>query len=754
MALHPYLDREWPEVIKLDDLTRPMASAFVVDVTRFAGALMHWKGARRRSDGAELVVAQMTTNAPQRPHVPIKKVEPIGIIFGAKGGAPLVLALRKDFPDTEHQHLVPEGVPSSLCVDDRPWVEAKMSWTSAEFVERISLWFYRAARGELHDPRQPLDPFFGTSEYSFIFPRSALDGKRSVELAFFSSPADPRSLIAFPLDVVADAHKARAARFITMAYRVPHERMKRLRNAPSTFSSLARMLKERGIDLVGDLRTKTKDWYGANATDAGRLQSALAIIVEFPVTAPDGTKTNFVDTRAFIPSQKLGDLGVAIGALYPAKDDQGSRSGYAPALKASVDQAKMDAIPIEVADVHIEFDQERAAELAGLPAADVRKVAMVGAGAIGSHTATMLAREGRFGWTVVDNDRLLPHNLARHSLEFRHLCHPKALALCEQLNGLRPPAAKPSARAIVCNVLTPGDHEAELNAALVDADVILDASASVAASRFLSDHRSKARRASIFFNPAGDAAVALVEPADRHLTLRDLEARYYRAVLREPELERHLSATGERFAYTGACRAVTNRIPESRAALLSSLSAAALSKMLSGSAAGVRVWSANLNGSVVATCSEVTEVRRAQKLDWTVSIDEELIKEISAIRAKSLPAETGGVLLGVVDAEVRSIHIVDALTAPPDSVEEKTGFERGIAGLENDIRNAMIRTMDQVRYVGEWHSHPPRYSLQPSSIDLTQIGWLAEVLSMENRPGIMLITGDAGINLLSGEVFS
>jgi len=37
---------------------------------------------------------------------------------------------------------------------------------------------------------------------------------------------------------------------------------------------------------------------------------------------------------------------------------------------------------------------------------------------------------------------------------------------------------------------------------------------------------------------------------------------------------------------------------------------------------------------------------------------------------------------------------------------------------------------------------------------LTQLGWLAQVLSMENRPGMMLITGDGGSNLLSGEMFS
>ena len=159
--------------------------------------------------------------------------------------------------------------------------------------------------------------------------------------------------------------------------------------------------------------------------------------------------------------------------------------------------------------------------------------------------------------------------------------------------------------------------------------------------------------------------------------------------------------------------------------------------MLGDQAAGVGVWTARPDGSVLATRPEVADVMHAQLLDWRVTIDQQLKQEILAIRAKSLPVETGGVLLGVVDAAARSIHIVEALTAPPDSVEEGSGFERGIAGLEHDIRAAMVRTMDQVRYVGEWHSHPPRYTTDPSATDLTQIGWLARVLSMENRPGII-----------------
>jgi hypothetical protein len=86
---------------------------------------------------------------------------------------------------------------------------------------------------------------------------------------------------------------------------------------------------------------------------------------------------------------------------------------------------------------------------------------------------------------------------------------------------------------------------------------------------------------------------------------------------------------------------VSNRIPESRAALLSSLSAVALGKMLSSPAASIGVWSARPDGSVAAIVPNPTKMRRAQKGDWTVSIDEELIGEIATVRAQSLPRETG-----------------------------------------------------------------------------------------------------------------
>lgn len=747
--MHPWL-ATWGSAIAITELKTAMAISFVEAAARFAHNAITISGARRLEQrGAELVFFDLATDAPQRPHVDIRRTEPVAVLFSETGTMPLILALREDFPDTEHQQLVPDGFPSGLCVDDRPWSEARLGWTPAETIERLSLWFHRASRGELHDSFQPLDPFFGRSAYSFVFPRSALREGLSAELAFIAGSSDASTLVAAPLEKL----RPGVTGFVTIAYRVPAERMRRLRNAPTTLGSLARVLESRGIDIVGDLRERMKLWSGSEAKHAGRLAGALAVIVEFPVVSPRDQLVGGIDTRAFVPSCTLGELGVALGTLFAARKDEGSRSGYAQVLFPGPAQpALLDAIRLADADVHIEFDRERAAELAGLSQPDHRRTLLIGAGAIGSQVAMVLAREGRFIWTIADDDKLLPHNLARHSLDHRHLALPKAAGLAAQIDELFAADPVRKSEAIICNILDPADHGPALHAAMAATDVILDATASVAAARHLSDHDSTKRRASLFFNPAGDSVVALVEPEDRHLTLRDLEALYYRAILREPALSNHLAPPGDRIAYTGACRALTNRIPQHRAALLSSLVAGGLAEALSTPEPYAGIWSLGSGGAVAHTTPALAPVDRIRVSGWTITIDNGLKAEILAIRAGRLPAETGGILLGVVDALARKIHLVEALPAPEDSVEEGGGFERGIVGVEDAIRSSMRRTMDQVRYVGEWHSHPPKFSTAPSIVDLKQMLWLAGVLEMEDRPALMLIAGDADLRILGGEI--
>ena len=105
-------------------------------------------------------------------------------------------------------------------------------------------------------------------------------------------------------------------------------------------------------------------------------------------------------------------------------------------------------------------------------------------------------------------------------------------------------------------------------------------------------------------------------------------------------------------------------------------------------------------------------------------------------------------MLGVVDIPEKSITIVDAASAPADSAATQAGFTRGTEGVRELLDDALDRTQGQLRYVGEWHSHPPRSGAMPSATDLAQIDWLSALFDMDALPALMLIAAEAEISVI------
>lgn len=68
----------------------------------------------------------------------------------------------------------------------------------------------------------------------------------------------------------------------------------------------------------------------------------------------------------------------------------------------------------------------------------VRKVAIIGAGAVGSVVAELLVRGGVRALTIVDSDVLEAGNLVRHTLRLDDIGRPKAQALAARLHGASP----------------------------------------------------------------------------------------------------------------------------------------------------------------------------------------------------------------------------------------------------------------------------------------------------------------------------
>lgn len=729
------------------ELRNQQAVALVGFVNRYAGAVVSFVEARQQGE-QELIVLKIRTGAPQVPVYPIRRIEQAGILFVRENTMPFVVMLRDDFPDTEHQQLVPEGHPAVICIDDRPWAEAQLTWTPAELIERILIWFRRAARGELHDARQPLDPLLLGSSLSFIIAQSILATDAAEDLIAEHDPDQATILRIKRVAEIGEITKG-MERICIETYRVQPERMQRLRYAPVTLGGLATMLNARGIELYADLTACFTKWLSEGEAAAWRLNARFAVIIEMPIVSPSGEQQEGVDLRAFVSDQSAGDIAIALGVAHGVEaKDHGSKVGYVKRVGTpSIDRQSVGAIEVQAAEVHLEFERDLATRLAGRSALDARKAVLVGAGAIGSHLADCLVREGRFHWTVIDDDRLLPHNLARHIARNDQICHHKAEILANYLNTTlsgKGDVGQPVSE----NLFAAGKRGDAIAEVLLGADLIIDASASVLAARYLSDHEAQARRLSTFFNPSGEAAILLAEPADRALTLRDIEAQYLGLVLRTGRLADHLGKPAEIVAYTGACRAITNRIPQSRVSILSGLAAAGVSNAVDGTEPVISIWTLTSNEEVTLDSVTAEPVSSYRAHDWQITVDEGLTARIRAMRDARLPSETGGMLFGLVDIPAKSIHLVYASPAPPDSEGWSGGFVRGTQGVEELMEEVRRKTAGQVRYVGEWHSHPPHASAHPSPIDARQIDWLAALMRMDSVPALMLIAADKQIAVI------
>ena len=745
------------EEIKVTALKTPAACAFVRYANDHATDIVEMTSAYRWSVAVEghieqtfeFVVCEFRTMCPQRSEYPIKQRELLAVRFGGEVEMPLVYVLRSDFPDTPHQHLAMEGYPRAICIDDRGWEEACLTWTAAELVHRILSWFKRAACGELHEIRQPLDPIMLWSPYKFIIFRDDLAHAEKLDLVGIISSSDEKTLLVRQWANVREDTKE-IAPLCVVAYRIKPEHMRRLIFAPTNLMSLASMLLEQDIDLLTDLWENFEKWLAHKPPQAWRINGNFAVVVQMPIIAPDDTTRNGEDLRTFYVTKSVGDIVEALGKASKVEKDVKSATGYAIlASPVEKDMETLKSIDVLSAEVHFAYDRPLATQLSGREKIDPRKVALVGAGTIGSHLADCLSREGRFEWTVIDHDRLLPHNLARHIGRICNTTEEKAALVANALsNQLK--SAKPIAQPIFANVNTKGKERVRIKEALNQADLIIDASASVPTGRLLSDHPSKARRASVFFNPRGDAGVLLVESEDRNLTptLRDLEAKWFSLVARDERMANLLASPEEKFVYFGACRAITNRMPQSNVFALSGLIAHGLGSAVDQPLAVMKTWILNHSGEVEFIDSPCQAFDCFEAHKWKIFVDRCLIRRMRTMREERLPCETGGILTGIVDIPSKCIHLCDAASAPEDSVETPGSFVRGTAGVKEYLEEAFERTSGQIRYVGEWHSHPRHATTQPSQTDLRQYDWLCTLFDIERLPTLMLIVGDRDVTIL------
>lgn len=672
----------------------------------------------------EFVLIEVRPEIPQHRLADIRTVERFAIGFSEKDDRPWVFSLRDDFPRLLHTNSW-AGLPLSLCLTDEPWQESRLHWTPFILVEDIRAWLRRAATDENHAVDQPLELAFLEWNGDLIMPADYIErlnqGAPFVKVRSIHQGSYPTYGAEF-----ADTSFGAEAVCLTFVAK-PHVHQP-VGIRPSTIKDLASLLSAYEFDILAELRPKLRE------IPIEHRSKPLVLLVLLPLSRVSGGE---VELHQLIPALTIGPIksvGQAVGAWILTPDG----SGYGMPI-GSMPLGDQPDMRVLVLHPHTKVDQRVAASMSKREQRSLR-VCAVGAGALGSQVALLLARSGWSNWCLIDHDKLLPHNIVRHALGDSAIGQTKVIplkALLEEVHGT-------SAQAISAGVGLPGTDSESVSQELSRAELILDFSASIATARNLAiDQPSGARRASFFLTPDGRSSVLLAEDSMREFPLDVLEMQYYRSAATNPLLSDHLASPGDRLNISRTCRDTTFQIPNELVALHASVGSGAIHRMIAHDGPDVRIWRMDPDTGAVSThIVQPTAVHSKQVNGWWLIVDQHVINRMTELRGPKLPRETGGVLIGSIDMHRKRIYVVDLIPSPADSLEEHNCYERGVSGLTEAVEAYRVRSGQNLNYIGEWHSHPKGYAVSASKLDRELLSNLTDTRSRDACPSLMAIVGD------------
>ena len=690
--------------------------------------------------GVEWLEIEVPVSVPQRPVHDIKPKERIVVGFASDEQIPPgVYSPRPDFPYAPHTNLQTAGDWRSLCLYAQPWHEVKFDWTPAHFLGRIIWWLEETAHGSLHQPDQPLELLLFGSYSDLVIP-SELLGLPRVSHRWARGTRINRTDDAYTLVLgeltgvlkagVADQYAVVVMRSLPMTHGL-------IQSTPRTLAELDNLLLAGKVNVNRQLKEMFQGWNRRSNADelADVLSARLVIVIRLPKRRRDGGLVESVELRAFQAQDSVGIVGTRLGIDWHSSKVDDLKS-------VAARQQIRSETRLTLLNVREILSKESARRSNGLSQMISNpRVTAIGAGALGSPIMANLTRSGCGRLTIVDEDVLHPHNLARHTLGASYVGWYKAEALAAELSPIM--SEEPPVRSIVANVLYPGDKTGALEAVYQDADLILDMAASIPVSRHLvHDIKSESRRVSLFLNPSGKALTLLAEDTGREIQLDWLEMQFYRAIVRDRNLWSLLDNPGQnRVGQT--CRDLSAEISQYDVAMHGGMGSRSVQQLFESDRARIRTWllDGHDNYGLVMDIEPAVPIKLTKE-EWTVILDSELLDTLTRMRECRLPNETGGVLVGSRDRSRKILYVVDALPSPPDSEELKTSYIRGIKGLSEEVERIVRITGSNLDYIGEWHSHPDGHSVDPSVSDKKLLNWIRAGMEKAGETGLMCIIGE------------
>lgn len=387
-----------------------------------------------------------------------------------------------------------------------------------------------------------------------------------------------------------------------------------------------------------------------------------------------------------------------------------------------------------------------------------QRVLLLGCGAIGGHIAEHLVRAGVAHLTLVDRANVSPGVLVRQPYDDADIDQPKAQALAQHLQRIRPDV---QLQVLVADALiTVLQSDAELR----DIDMIIDAAANPAVTIALEHRRRRSRDAvpTILTFVLGHTArrgIVTIAPPTFSGAGVDLMRKVKLETLSDPGLQTFADdffpdpPRSEYFQPEPGCSEATFVGSDAEVAgltatmLVRALRACTAARFPSSGSAvlvdlGIDELAPTVNRQLQWSADHVT-VDVASGFE--VRISEAVLSEIRAecrlmARRRGQTVETGGILLGEIDDACGVVWASMASGPPPDSRASALAFVCGIEGVAEIIAHHDRASRGSLRFLGMWHSHPSGQAM-PSTTDDEGMRELVVPMSQSPRRALLLIVG-------------
>ena len=642
---------------------------------------------------------------PDEPVFDIRDEEEIAIICHPEDvNIPEVYALRKDFPtELPHSNAKPYARPVSLCVSDVAFADIRPQFNAHDFLNSIRRWFSLNSINRLHEANRPLEVFFGFQEVCCIlnersdnnpYIKYSQKTKFSSTLEFVEKSEATHYLVGIPTE------KIYARNFVRI---------------PQTMGDLKEVQSTDQISLTDSFLTiLTK-------SIAGKATLPLVILVYITQASKDNNNTShelFLLKTNYSPKEIVHKKTI---------------------LSKNAFEKWFYELSVEV--VLLEFMISRCENAINNGIKDCfNKVSIVGTGTLGSAVIDHFVRQGcSEEINLVDCDILLPHNLSRHTLSTDKVMTSKVRSIKDTYHGI----LFQKINAIEGNFLTLNRNDRER--LFKDTELVMDFSTSIAVERKLADEECTFRRCTSFLNPKGDDIVLLIEDKARNSCLDLLEMDYYRNLIVDERFSHHLEQTETVRTNTFSCRSESMILNYENVRVLSAIISKQIRKYYTLGQACLSIWHFDAeNGTVSSLPMTITNWHHEVLGDIKIYISDAVEKEIQTMTALSPDKETGGCLFGSYDRDHNSIYVYYMVPAPEDSIHSPVSFVRGFKGLTAEYERITKLTYHQVRYLGEWHSHPNMPNT-PSVTDKKQFEELWEEQQSQDLPFVQMICGNNGL---------